>query len=164
MKTSSKSFAITGTCYWAKVQKPDPDTGKYSIDVTLDDAAKDLLKSLGITWRNKGDEKGDFFSPWKHSTDRDGNEKPLRVLDADMNTFTGLIGNGSKVAVEFYPREWKYGTKAGIRPSLLTVQVLELVTYNASPLKPVSQMQQNDKTAKAFEPKVKSSGSAKEVV
>lgn len=164
MKTSSKSFAITGTAYWAKVQKPDPDTSKYTIDVTLDDDAKDLLKSLGIAWRNKGDEKGDFFSPWKHSTDKDGNEKPLRVLDAQMNTFTGLIGNGSKVAVEFYPREWTYGTKKGIRPSLLTVQVLELVTYNASPLKAVggSEKQVFDLTK---EPKAaKASGKYTEVV
>jgi hypothetical protein len=129
MKTSGGTFAITGTAYWAKIQKPDPDTNKYTIDVTLDDDSKAMLKTLGISWRNKGDEKGDFFTPWKHAVDLDGNPKELTVLDADKKSFTAPVGNGSKVRIEFYPREWEYQKKKGVRACLTKVTVLEHKPY-----------------------------------
>ena len=40
-----------------------------------------------------------------------------------------MLGNGSMVKVSFYPKEWKYANRSGVRAVLKDVQVLELVEY-----------------------------------
>jgi hypothetical protein len=104
MKTTNKSFAIIGLCNWAKIQKAD-ENDKFTIDVDLDDQGIKLLESLGMEPRQK-EGRNPFFSPWKHAKDLEGNPRTLTVLDKDGKEFKGLVGNGSKVAVEFLPKEW----------------------------------------------------------
>ena len=43
--------------------------------------------------------------------------------------FTDLVGNGSKVAVKYFVREWEYAGKSGTTADLKAVQVLEHIAY-----------------------------------
>jgi hypothetical protein len=133
LKTSgSRSFTIVGKAYWAKVQKPD-EYAKYTLDLTVDDESKATLKNLGITWNNKGDEKGDYIQPWMYSAKKDGTPLKCKVFDKDGAPFEKLIGNGSTVAVSFFPKEWTYMKKTGVRAALLSIKIIDLVEYRGEP-------------------------------
>jgi len=132
---------ITGKAFWTKVDKAvnkfNPEKPRWSIDVTVDKKAREVLIEAcalydgDITINNKGDDRGDFVSFSKDRFLNDGRELPKpRLIDAKKNDISGtLVGNGSIVKVAFYPREWTFANKKGIKGVLKDVQVIELVEY-----------------------------------
>ena len=90
-----------------------------------------MIEEMGVPIKNKDDERGDFVTLQKDQFLTNGQELPKpRVIDSKKNDISGtLIGNGSMVKVSFYPKEWKYANRSGVRAVLKDVQVLELVEY-----------------------------------
>lgn len=128
---------ITGVAYWAAVQAPNTTFEPvWTIDVCqLEDKTKAALEQLGLgdKIKNKDDDRGDFITIKQKTHGKNGNEfKAPTVKDADNRPFDGLIGNGSKVAVQFAIRPWEYAGKKGTAADLRQVQVLELVEYAGS--------------------------------
>ena len=127
---------LKGKAHWAKVDRAvnpfDPSKPRWSIDVQLvDPDSVKMIEEMGVPIKNKDDERGDFVTLQKDQFLTNGQELPKpRVIDSKKNDISGtLIGNGSMVKVSFYPKEWKYANRAGVRAVLKDVQVLELVEY-----------------------------------
>lgn len=126
---------VKGKSHWAKLDRAvnafDPSKPRWSIDLQLDKEGIKQMKELGIPVKNKNDDRGDFVTFQKDQFLSNGQELPKpRVLDAKKNDISGtLIGNGSIVKVSFYPKEWKYANRTGVRGVLKDVQVIELVEY-----------------------------------
>ena len=52
-----------------------------------------------------------------------------KLLDKEGNDLDILIGNGSKVKIQFNPYDWEYAGKTGRSLAFQAMQVLELVEY-----------------------------------
>ena len=53
--------------------------------------------------------------------------KAPRLLDADKNDVDVLVGNGSKVKVQYQEYDWTYNNKSGKGLDLQAMQVISLV-------------------------------------
>jgi hypothetical protein len=132
---------IQGKAYWAKVvgdpvKGYNPGEFEWSIDVTVDANTKKQLKELGVLDRvkDKADERGAFITFKRKSVKADGTPaKPIRIVDSDGKEWDGKtkIGNGSIVNVKFAVNEIPAfgGGKPRLKPSILAVQVWDLVPY-----------------------------------
>ena len=127
---------ITGNAHWAKVigdPKPgyDGNSREWSLDVAIDESTVEFFKEQGLSKRikNKGDDKGDFvtFKRKEFKFDGETRNQPIRVVDHQKNPWPDdkLIGNGSKVAVNFGINDTRYG----LHPTILALQVIDLVEY-----------------------------------
>ena len=127
---------ISGDAYWAHVITPNikfnPD-GEWSIEVcNLNAANKKIAQADGLTIKNKDDERGDFVTLKQYARSKDGSFRPMSVKDAERNPFPSSkrVGNGSKVNVSYYPKEYTvYG--GGVKGYLNGVQIVDLVEYSA---------------------------------
>lgn len=114
---------------------------KYSIDLLIDsndDAHKKFLFMLkkdkfvqktGIYSNDKYPDLLDkeFLKISKKAVNKDGEvEKPVQVVDAKGNPYTGAIWNGSLVNIQYRVREFKTAAGKGRTLVLVGVQVLEL--------------------------------------
>jgi len=130
---------LSGTSFWAKVYAPqgskfDPEDKRYSIDVCqMDDDNIEKAVSLGLDVKNDTDgQRGRYVTIRRYAYKKDGtpNARP-NVLDASLSPMSSLIGNGSKVKVEFKVFPFKNGPRQGQNGfDLNTVQVLDLVEYS----------------------------------
>ena len=123
---------ITGKCKWASVTKPNTKfEPQYTIDVIVSDAQKKNLENAGLTV--KKDKDGDqILKVRRKVASMEG--KPFdapEVVDSAGNPFTKMIGNGSKVQVQFGIYDWEAFGNAGKNAWLNKVTVLEHVPYEA---------------------------------
>ena len=125
---------ISGDAYWAHVITPNtkfnPD-GEWSIEVcNLDAKNKKIAEGDGLTIKNKDDDRGDVVTRKQYARTKDGSPRKISVKDSQRNPFPNdkLIGNGSKVNVSYFPKEYTvYG--GGVKGYLNAVQVVDLVEY-----------------------------------
>lgn len=130
---------ISGKSYWTKIiGEPrlgfaDDPVPEWSMDVALDPASVKALKDAGCSSyiKNKDDARGDFVSLKRKSVKQDGTPaKPIKVVDHHNEPWDRrLIGNGSTVNVSIALNPRKYKGKEFLKPSILAVQVWELVEY-----------------------------------
>lgn len=124
----------TGTAMWAFTKNPDSKFEPcWRINVLLSDEEANKLKELGLKIKRNDD--GIFEFRLKRNVERKkgtGKNDPPKVVDAQLNPFDGLIGNGSKVNVKFGLYSWEFKGKKGISADLQAVQVLDLVPYVSS--------------------------------
>jgi hypothetical protein len=134
---------IQGKAYWAKLRTAenqfDPERPKYSIDVALDKAGVKQMEAFGVPIKENETYKADTFTGqfvtlYKDQfINKNGQRVELpkpRVLDSKKQDISDkLIGNGSVVKVSFYPKEWTFAKKTGVRAVLKDVQVLSLIEY-----------------------------------
>lgn len=121
---------ITGNCKWASIQKPNTKFEPvWTIDIIVDEATKGRLEAVGL--KTKKDKDGDTIFKIKRKVNKkDGSENsPPEVLDAEGNPFTRLVGNGSKVKVNFSPYDWESFGSSGKNAWLNSVTVLEHVPF-----------------------------------
>lgn len=123
------SNTIKGECMWAHVQTPNTRfEPRWSIDVTLDKESAEQLEAQGLDVRE--DDRGLFFCFKRKCEGKNNTQKPKPVVvDAKKNIYTGEIGNGSIVKVQYRPYAWSFGGKKGVGADLIAVQVLELNEY-----------------------------------
>jgi len=139
-KDYKETYVLEGTVNWAKVQAPD-ENDKFSLEFEPDKEGIKLLKSLGIdimtektrTDKETGQETTTivpaFVKMKRYAKDPEGNLKKFRIIDANLEPFTALIGNGSRVKVEFFAKDWTFKAKSGTYAYLVGLQVLDLVPY-----------------------------------
>ena len=87
---------------------------------------------MGLSIKNKGDDRGDFVTIKRKVNRKDGTQNQAPALvDANKNPMNGtLIGNGSDINVLFKTYEWEYAGKTGMGAELQKVQVTNLIEYS----------------------------------
>jgi hypothetical protein len=123
---------LSGKAYWASVVEPNTTyEPAWQVDVTVDEETKQKLESIGLSVKNKEDDRGDFFSCKRKVVKKDGSKRDApRVIDAKkMPWDSRLIGNGSIVKVKIQPYEYAYAGKAGVTADFMAMQVIDLVPY-----------------------------------
>ena len=123
---------LSGKAYWASVVEPNTTYEPvWQVDVTVDEETKQKLESIGLSVKNKGDDRGDFFSCRRKVVKRDGSKRDApRVIDSKKMPWDNrLIGNGSAVKVKIQPYEYAYAGKAGVSADFMAMQVIDLVPY-----------------------------------
>jgi len=124
---------ISGKVYWASVVEPNTTyEPAWQADITIDDdETRQKLESIGLNVKNKGDERGDFFSAKRKVMKKDGsNRNPPVVLDAKRNPWDNrLVGNGTTAKIKIQPYEYSYAGKAGVTADFIAMQVIDLVPY-----------------------------------
>jgi len=144
---------IKGSAYWTKifgepVEGYDPSEKEWTIDVTVDDNARDVLTQLGLegkinspTHKRNGDERPkphdsgeDYITFVRKGVKQDGEPaKPIRVIDKHRRDWNpeDKLGNGTVVAVSFAVNEGEYRGKPWRKPGILGVMVLDHVPYES---------------------------------
>ena len=138
---------VEGMSYFAHLQKPVPDytekqnpgAGKYGWEINLavsDDVFK-AFKEAGynVGMKQAGQSK---YTPdpvitfYRYHLDYNQreNSSPI-VVDTEKEPFGDMIGNGSRVAVQWSPMV--YGKGKFKRPILQAVQVLDLIEIGSYP-------------------------------
>ena len=133
-------YTVEGLAYWAKLDQPrrNPfqNEDQYSIKLYIDTRNKKLLESLNLTSTVKKDDIGENFNFVLNAITKSCKKSiPPKVFDCDMNDVTHdvLIGNGSKVSVEFAVLEVPAGPAKGKNKAFIrNVQIIDLVEYEGS--------------------------------
>ncbi len=124
------SFILSGTAFWSHHSKVNEMSGKYQIDLSVDEVNKKLLESKGIKIKNKDadlKEKGRALQ---------GNFVTLvskfipTVIDAKKQIINDpiLIGNGSQVNIKTHSYDWSFKGKTGKSLGLDVIQIKTLVS------------------------------------
>jgi|TARA_R100001530_G_C4296707_1_gene149419 hypothetical protein len=132
---------VEGVAYYAHLGRPVPDysekqepgSGKYGWEINLavsdDTFAQFKEAGINVGMRPPGNSK---YTPdpvitfYRYHKNYDGGEnEPPKVVDLEKEPFTDMIGNGSKVAVQWGALE--YSNKKFKRAIIEAVQVKELV-------------------------------------
>jgi len=124
---------LSGKAYWAAISNPNTTFEPvWSIDLALDSKAKKEAIDLGLTVKNKSDDRGDFVTIKRKVKNKSGNDNPAPMLkDSQKRDIRGtLVGNGSDVNVLSKVYDWEYAGKKGKGSDLQAVQVTNLVEYS----------------------------------
>ncbi len=119
---------VVGKAKWAAITSPNTKFEPvYTINLEVDDSTRDLLVGLNLT-PIKGETNEFRFK--RTAVYKDGSSAPKpNCVDASNTEFTGLIGNGSEVVVDFDQRKWTFAGKTGTKALLHGVQILDLIPY-----------------------------------
>ena len=158
-KDKNNVVTLVGECYWASIVEPNTKfepKGVWQLDLHPDKGSAKLIRELGLDIKNRGTEMlapqrsnfllsdGDFVRIKKMVIGRkevicpccgevsikEYERSPPTVWDAQNNPWDGrLVGNGSTVIVDTQLVHWKYQKKSGIAADLLSVKVIDLITY-----------------------------------
>jgi hypothetical protein len=126
-----------GLAWWAKVKEPDSKYNNWSIVLRVSKEEAEKLKAVGLRVKMDEDDDGNIIRTWKCSRyvakrgkqKGKGNNPAPTVVDAELNTFEGYIGNGSEVKVLHKPYQWNNSWGQGVGSDLQGVQILSLVEY-----------------------------------
>lgn len=133
-------FILTGKVFWASVRKPNELSGKYQMDLSVDDETAEMLEEKGVIVKEEEneDQKGTQNDRGRYVTLKQGTErkdgtkmhKPL-VIDGKRNPVPEdvKIGNGSIVNVETSVFDWKFKGKTGKSLNLGPIQLKTLVKF-----------------------------------
>ncbi len=129
---TNESFVLKGKSFYLQGVRPNELSGKYQMDISLDDTEVQKLKAIGVEVKNKDDARGNFVTLKRSASTKDGT--PMagpKIIDSDEVEIPAevLIGNGSTVKVVTHKYDWTFKGKKGIGLGLDVVQVLDLVPY-----------------------------------
>jgi hypothetical protein len=124
-------MVLEGIANWASITTPNTRfEHKYCIDVVLDDATAQELRSQGYNIKDKDD--GPTITISRKVNGPNGMvRKPPTLMDAQKQTLDCLVGNGSKVKVQARPWEITRNGQDFKGLELQAVQVIDLVRYSA---------------------------------
>lgn len=123
---------VEGNAYWASLVAPNTTyEPMYTINVVVDEATAKDFAERGHSIREM--EEGPAVVIKRKVNGPNGMvRKAPRLLDADKNDVDVLVGNGSKVRVQYQEYDWTYNNKSGKGLDLQAVQIIELVPYKAA--------------------------------
>jgi hypothetical protein len=137
-QNGEKFMAIQeGIAYWASVTTPNTKFEPvYTVDLVVsDDVANDFeAKGYKVKEISNGDEVIGRAITFKRKVNGPNGmvRQAPKLLDANKNPIDELVGNGSKVRVQY--SEWetsnKYGNFKGL--DFQAMQVIDLVQYKSS--------------------------------
>jgi len=127
---ATKHYYFRGTCKWAMVHRMDEKFNNYKIDLYPDEESMVLYKESGCQNDVKKDDDGEYITFRRKNQQLIKNElvefgKP-KVVDAEGETFSENIGNGSKVVVKIAV----FPTRNGTGHRLEAVMVEDWVEYS----------------------------------
>ena len=120
---------VEGLAYWASVTTPNTRFEPvYTVNLVVDDKTAKEFASKGHKIKQMNE--GPSIVIKRKVTDKKGNARPVpKLVDANKQPITDLIGNGSKVKVQYH--EWEtsnqYGDFKGL--DFQAMQVIDLVPY-----------------------------------
>lgn len=123
---------VEGNAYWASLVAPNTTyEPMYTINLVVDEATAKDFAERGHSIREM--EEGPAVVIKRKVNGPNGMvRKAPRLLDADKNDVDVLVGNGSKVRVQYQEYDWTYNNKSGKGLDLQAVQIIELVPYKAA--------------------------------
>lgn len=113
------------TLYWPFLYERNNMSGKYQVDIAnLSDAQVEKLEDLGLSVRNKGDDRDNFLTAKSKNYE-------IRAYDKNGDEIKGVnVGNGSKATILFDTYSWKSPTgMQGTSLSIKKLVVTDLVSY-----------------------------------
>lgn len=113
------------TLYWPFLYERNNLSNKFQVDISgLSDAQVEKLEDLGLTVRNKGDERDNFLTAKSSKFE-------IKPYDKNGTELKGVtIGNGSKATILFDTFSWKNPAgKSGVSMSIKKLIVTDLVEY-----------------------------------
>jgi hypothetical protein len=129
----------SGKVYYSKVfgrgsKNYDGDGMEWSFDLAVDENTLAEMEKEGVKskFKNKSDDRGDFYQFRKDTVKRDGQPaKPIEVVDKRGKPWdtSVIIGNGSLVDVKYLLKEYDFKGKKGIRRNILAIRVKDHVPY-----------------------------------
>lgn len=113
------------TLFWPFLNEKNDLSGKYQVDLSnLSDAQVEKLEDLGLTVRNKGDDRGNFLTA-------KSSKFPITPYSTSGDDLSGVqIGNGSKATILFDTYEWNFKNKTGVSLGIKKLIVTDVVEYN----------------------------------
>jgi hypothetical protein len=114
------------TLYWPFLYEKNGLSGKYQVDIAnLSDAQVEALEDMGVSVRNKGDDRDNFLTAKSASYE-------IKPYDKNGNELKGItIGNGSKATILFDTFSWKNPAgKKGVSMSIKKLIVTDVVEYS----------------------------------
>lgn len=121
---SNANVVVKGTAFWAQLEQVNQYSNKYQVDISnLSKAATEALQEMGITVKNKGDDRG-FFITCKSTY-------PIVALTKTGDSMEGVsVGNGSGITAVISAYSWTSPQgKKGVSPNLKKLVVTDLVVY-----------------------------------
>ena len=125
-----------GIAYWANVTTPNTRFEPvYTVDLVVDDSTATNFESRGFKVKDLviNDEKIGRAITIKRKVNGPNGlvRNPPKLVDSNKNPIDDLVGNGSRVKVQY--NEWevenKFGTFKGL--DFQAMQVLDLVSYKS---------------------------------
>lgn len=122
---------VTGTAYWASVLTPNTKFEPvYSVDLVIDQDTAEKFASKGVPIKQM-DEGPAIVIKRKVNKPKGGTRLAPTLLDRRAKPLNAMVGNGSKVKVQYEPFAWEYAGKTGVSLDFIGMQVLELVEYSS---------------------------------
>ena len=122
---SDTPIVVQGELHWPFLSRKNEMSNKFQVDVgQLSEAAVNALGMMGLSVKNKGDERGSFITC--------GSQFAIPAYNTDGQEIDGeVVGNGTKakVAVGFF--DWNFKGKEGRSPAIRRLVVTDLVKYEA---------------------------------
>lgn len=121
---SNANVVVKGSAYWAQLEQVNQYSNKYQVDLSnLSAKAVEALQEMGITVKNKGDDRG-FFITCKSTY-------PIVAQTPAGEGMEGIaIGNGSGITAVVSAYSWTSPQgKKGVSPNLKKLVVNDLVVY-----------------------------------
>jgi hypothetical protein len=118
-----------GLAYWASVTTPNTRYEPvYQVNLVVDQDIAEKYRAEGCSIRDM--EEGPALVIKRKVNGPNGMIRQApKLFDADKKPLDELIGNGSKVKIQFNPYDWEYAGKTGKSLDFQAMQVLELVEY-----------------------------------
>tara|TARA_R100001460_G_scaffold38448_5_gene72998 strand:- start:354 stop:791 length:438 start_codon:yes stop_codon:yes gene_type:complete len=125
-----------GLAFWASVTRPNTKYEPvYTVDLVIEDSEASDFESRGFKVKDlviNGDKVGRAITIKRKVNGPNGLVRtPPKLVDANKNPMDELVGNGSRVKVQF--NEWevenKYGSFKGL--DFQAMQVLNLISYKS---------------------------------
>lgn len=113
------------TLFWPFLYERNNMSQKYQVDIAnLSDAQVSKLEDLGLSVRNKGDDRDNFLTAKSKNFE-------IRAYDKNGDELKGVtIGNGSKATILFDTYQWKSPTgQQGTSLSIKKLVVTDVVEY-----------------------------------
>lgn len=127
MTTTNRDYIFTGKGNWVKSAPSvfSDGTSAYTMSFYPDSVqTRKAVEATGAKNKVKLDDDGHAFFSLRNK------DEPYKIIDAEGNPITDLIGNGSEVKIKLNVEAFtspKYGPTA--RTKLLEVMVTKLVAY-----------------------------------
>ena len=118
-----------GLAYWASVTTPNTRYEPvYQVNLVVDQDTAEKYRAEGCSIRDM--EEGPALVIKRKVNGPNGMIRQApKLFDADKKPLDELIGNGSKVKIQFNRYDWEYAGKTGKSLDFQAMQVLELVEY-----------------------------------
>lgn len=124
---------VTGTAYWASVTQPNTTYEPvYSVNLVVDETTADEFKSRGFNLKDM-DEGPALVIKRKVDGPNGMVRSAPKLFDATKREINCLIGNGSKVKVQYKEWESTYNGTNHKGLDFMAMQVIDLITYSNQP-------------------------------